>query len=234
MTWQPRWYVKALEELHAGVREIAGGKHNPRIVAYHQATGLKASTDEVPWCGAFVAWAMQQAGVAYGRARAAAARSWLEFGEPMDKPELGAIAVFWRGRKDGTAGHVGFYAGETEDGRILVLGGNQGNAVSIAAYPRERLLGYRWPNGERRAVRERLSDSRTVKAVRDAGGALTAGVGVTALEEPIREAAEAIRPLADYSSLVPYVLLLLALAFAGVKLWRIFKARQDDWREGRR
>lgn len=233
MTWQPHWYVLALQELNAGVREVAGGEHNPRIVEYHQATGLQASSDEVPWCGAFAAWVMQKAGIAYGRARAAAARSWLEFGEPLDKPELGALAIFWRGSRDGRSGHVGFYAGETET-HVLVLGGNQGDSVSIAKYPKARLLGYRWPAGERRAVRERLGDSRTVKAVRQASGALAGGTGVVLLDQPIREAADAIEPLAGYSSLVPVVLGVVALAVAGLKLWRIYQARKDDWQEGRR
>jgi hypothetical protein len=38
--------------------------------------------------------------------------------------------------------HVGFYAG-TEGERILVLGGNQRNSVSIARYAKSRLLGVR-------------------------------------------------------------------------------------------
>lgn len=42
----------AMKEL--GVRELAGSKHNPRIIEYHKATSLKATQDEVSWCSSFV------------------------------------------------------------------------------------------------------------------------------------------------------------------------------------
>ena len=63
-------------------------------------------------------------------------------GEGLDRPERGAVAVF---RRDGgpTLGHVGFYWAKTGD-RILVLGGNQDNQVSIKGYPKADLLGHRW------------------------------------------------------------------------------------------
>jgi len=35
--------------------------------------------------------------------------------------------------------------GQDDKGRLLVLGGNQGNAVSIAPFDRSRVSGYRWP-----------------------------------------------------------------------------------------
>jgi hypothetical protein len=79
--------------------------------------------------------------------RAAAARSWLAWGRKLDKPTVGCVVVFWRGKRDGWQGHVGFYAGRAKNGDILVLGGNQSDAVSIRPYPMERLLGYRWPKG---------------------------------------------------------------------------------------
>jgi hypothetical protein len=33
---------------------------------------------------------------------------------------------------------------------VYLLGGNQGDRVSVRAYPRKRLLGYRWPAQETR------------------------------------------------------------------------------------
>jgi len=45
----------------------------------------------------------------------------------------------------GTLGHVGFYWARSGD-RILVLGGNQDNQVSIKGYPKADLLGHRWPD----------------------------------------------------------------------------------------
>ena len=40
------------------------------------------------------------------------------------------------------AGHVGFFAA-LEPGRILLLGGNQANSVTVSSYPSDRLLGVR-------------------------------------------------------------------------------------------
>ena len=38
-----------------GIREQSEpGKHNARILAYHQTTTLKATDDETPWCSSFV------------------------------------------------------------------------------------------------------------------------------------------------------------------------------------
>jgi uncharacterized protein (TIGR02594 family) len=139
----PKWYRLATEEL--GQQEIRGATHNSRIVAYQQATGLRATDDETPWCGSFVAWCLREADIPYKAARAAAARSWLSWGRRLDTPTIGCVVVFWRGKRDGWQGHVGFYAGRAKNGDILVLGGNQGDSVSIRPYPADRLLGYRWP-----------------------------------------------------------------------------------------
>lgn len=140
----PKWYQIATAEL--GEQEIRGKEDNPRIVAYQQATGLKAEDDETPWCGAFVAWCLRESGIHYNKERAASARSWLSFGRKLKNPTIGCIVVFWRGKPNGWQGHVGFYAGRDSQGRILVLGGNQDDEVSIKPHSADRLLGYRWPS----------------------------------------------------------------------------------------
>ncbi|MCB1510794.1 MAG: TIGR02594 family protein, partial [Hyphomicrobiaceae bacterium] len=43
-----------------------------------------------------------------------------------------------------SSGHVAFLLGETGTD-VILLGGNQSNRVTIAAYPKSRLLGLRWP-----------------------------------------------------------------------------------------
>jgi uncharacterized protein (TIGR02594 family) len=99
--------------------------------------------DETPWCAAFVGWCLERAGVpGTGKANA---RSYLDWGGPLMKPRPGCIVVFSRGGNQ-AQGHVGFALREMA-GRIDVLGGNQGDAVSIQRYPRDRLLGWRWPVG---------------------------------------------------------------------------------------
>ena len=137
----PEWMIVATRELAHGVKEVPGPEANPRIVDYHAATSFEATSDEVPWCSSFVNWCLQHAG--YEGTRSAAARSWLTWGEPLDDPRYGAITVLARG-KNPSLGHVGFFTGYEGD-LVQILGGNQGNAVSIAGYPSARVLAYRWP-----------------------------------------------------------------------------------------
>jgi hypothetical protein len=39
------------------------------------------------------------------------------------------------------------FRSEAVNGDLLILGGNQGDAVNIRAFPRGRVLAYRWPPG---------------------------------------------------------------------------------------
>jgi hypothetical protein len=43
-------------------------------------------------------------------------------------------------------GHVGFIVGTDARGNLMVLGGNQSNAVSIAPFAKSRATGYYWPS----------------------------------------------------------------------------------------
>jgi hypothetical protein len=66
------------------------------------------------------------------------------FGVKCPEPVISAIAVFWRGSKTGTQGHVGFVVGQ--DAKYLsTLGGNQSDAISVSRIDKARLLGCRWP-----------------------------------------------------------------------------------------
>ncbi len=136
----PPWYAIAKQEMGAGVQEVPGATHNLRIIEYHQATSLKATDDETPWCSSFVNWCMQQVGIE--GTKSAAARSWLTWGVTLDQPKEGCVVVIRRG-KSSWQGHVGFFAGITGK-HILILGGNQGNEVNLSSYSENNLLGYRW------------------------------------------------------------------------------------------
>jgi uncharacterized protein (TIGR02594 family) len=137
---QPRWLDFAWADL--GVAEIAGTRDNSRVVRYYADVGHpEVSNDEVAWCAAFLGACLERAGV--GSTRSLLARSYLDWGVPIDEPRYGAIAVLSRG-SDPTLGHVGFLVGET-GADVILLGGNQGDAVSVQAFPRSRLLGLRWP-----------------------------------------------------------------------------------------
>lgn len=133
-----------------GTKEVAGARDNPLILAMLQTDAAWPEHDEVAWCAAamnFVCklWRLP-------RTKSLRARDWLLVGEPIriqDATPGFDVAVLARGEGDqpGPAvidapGHVGFFAG-LEGTNVLVLGGNQGNQISIAAFPLVRLLGLR-------------------------------------------------------------------------------------------
>lgn len=137
----PRWFVEARK--HIGEREIPGRKHNPLILRWWIAIRAPFTDDETPWCAGFVGAMLEASGIR--STRSAWARSYLSFGNKIADPRVGCIVVFERGPR---AGHVGFVAGRDKANNLMVLGGNQGDAVNIKAFPRSRVLGYRWPSGE--------------------------------------------------------------------------------------
>jgi uncharacterized protein (TIGR02594 family) len=134
------WMAFAWSEI--GTREIVGPSNNPRILALYRDAGFpNVKHDEVAWCAAFVGAALQRS--AHAGTKSLMARSYMRWGEALTEGRLGAIAVFTRG-SDPALGHVAFYL-DGDDQRIYVLGGNQGDAVSVMAIDRSRLLGLRWP-----------------------------------------------------------------------------------------
>jgi uncharacterized protein (TIGR02594 family) len=138
---QKQAYVIASEEL--GTREIRGAQDNPRIVEYAAKVGHSwVEDDETPWCASFVGWALEESGLP--STRKLNARSYLEWGEAVDLKDAkaGDIVVFWRGSPSSWQGHVGFYVDHSA-ADVTVLGGNQSNAVTMAPYGMDRLLGVR-------------------------------------------------------------------------------------------
>jgi uncharacterized protein (TIGR02594 family) len=141
-TW-PRWAETAFRELLLDVKEIPGTEHSARVLEYHAVTGLGASNDETPWCASFVGACLKWSAFRY--TGSALARSYEGWGEPesAESPRHGAIVVLSRGQSP-TLGHVGFYVGRYGPA-IHVLGGNQGNRVSVRPYSEDRIVGFRWP-----------------------------------------------------------------------------------------
>ncbi|MBL8564732.1 MAG: TIGR02594 family protein [Hyphomicrobiaceae bacterium] len=139
---QPDWLVAAWREL--GVREVVGARDNPRILAMFRDSGHEAVVrDEVAWCAAFVGACLERGG--RRGTRSLMARSYLQWGEDARELRTGSVAVLSRGSSP-ALGHVGFVVGEADD-KVLLLGGNQGQQVSVQAFPKSRLLGVRWPVG---------------------------------------------------------------------------------------
>lgn len=138
----PFWLDKA--RLYVGLEETKGHFHHPKILTWWEKIKTPFRDDETPWCAAFVGGVLEECKIR--SSRSAAARSYLKYGIPLDRPAVGAIVIFWRGKRSGWSGHVGFVVGVDEKGNLMVLGGNQGDQVSIRPFSRSRVLGYRWPS----------------------------------------------------------------------------------------
>jgi uncharacterized protein (TIGR02594 family) len=167
------WLQLAHQEM--GVEEIDGSESNPRVMEYFATCGgTWVKDDGTPWCGAFTGYVLATSGqkIATEPLRA---RSWLAWGTPLDKPVAGCVVVLRRG-KDPQQGHVGFYVQSNKDGSsIYVLGGNQGDRVSIQRFNAANVLGYRMPAG---AANPKPEDSRTIaesNVVAGTGAATAAG-----------------------------------------------------------
>lgn len=137
---KPEWIIEA--EKHMGLAEIPGKSHNKTIQSWLRKLQAWWDDDETPWCGAFVAHCLEASGQFVPK-HWYRAKAYLEYGEKIDSPCYGCIVVF--GRTGG--GHVGFVVGHDHKGRLLVLGGNQSNRVSVAPFDVGRVLGYRIPFG---------------------------------------------------------------------------------------
>jgi uncharacterized protein (TIGR02594 family) len=122
-----------------GTKEVVGPQHNPVIINWADALGFKRvyTADEIPWCGLFVAICAKRADKDVVK-DPLWARNWAKWGTKQTVAMLGDILVFSRGG----AGHVGFYVGE--DAKAYhVLGGNQGNEVSVVRIDKSRCIGIR-------------------------------------------------------------------------------------------
>lgn len=99
---------------------------------------------DIAWCGLFVGHCMKtalpNASQPLMRMRA---RPWVRFGKPVE-PQVGALLIFWQVAKRSPFGHCGFYWAEDET-HYHVLGGNQRSRVEVQRWPKERLIGCRWP-----------------------------------------------------------------------------------------
>lgn len=132
------WLTYARAQI--GTREIKGPKHEPKILVWWKAIkrgGIK--DDETAWCAAFVGGCLEAVGIVSSRFESA--KSYLTWGRSLAEPVVGCIVVFTR---EG-GGHVGFVVGRDKAGNLLVLGGNQGDAVNIKPFALNRVSGFRWP-----------------------------------------------------------------------------------------
>lgn len=140
---EPKWLRVATPLI--GTKEYPGAQNNPLIMRWAKGLGrvlgITYTGDSVPWCGLFVAHCMQESGFTPPPI-AVRASEWGKWGSKLDRGCPGAILVFTRSG----GGHVGFYVSE-DSAYYHVLGGNQGDAVSVTKIAKNRCSAIRWPPG---------------------------------------------------------------------------------------
>jgi len=141
----PRMIAEAVATL--GVKEMAGRAQNPTITGWAKEPWARAIGldrvylfEETPWCGLWMARVAHRAGKPVVK-DPLWARNWARFGEVSPLPSLGDVLVFSR---QGGGGHIGLYVAE-DDESYLVLGGNQGDRVSVVRIAKSRCIACRRP-----------------------------------------------------------------------------------------
>ena len=181
MAIEPKWLEHA--RLHVGTKEFKGTQANPAVLEFFKAVGHdEIDDDATSWCAAFVGAMLKLSGYPLPpKATNLLARSYLKYGKVLDAPRVGCIVVFWRGNPSSWQGHVGFYISEDEK-HIYCLGGNQGNAVNITKYTKDRVLGYRWPIAVDAKELEAAgsTEMKTVRKIKET--AVVVGTGAATIE----------------------------------------------------
>jgi len=140
---------------------------NPVIMTFFKATETAPHGDITPWCAAFVNWCIARGASPAGstqfteeqlaKTTLSAASGSFRCWKDTATPQPGDLVVF---AQTGTerfvcsgTGHVGFFLGIADDGRIRVLGGNQtlsgtSGAVTVARFPKKgagslKLVGFK-------------------------------------------------------------------------------------------
>lgn len=140
----PKTIAEGLKLL--GVAEVVGKGSNKTIIGWRDELNRSGVTisgysdDDIPWCGLFAAIVAARAGKVPVDGPLWA-RNWANFGKAADAASLGDVLVFVR---PGGGGHVGFYIAEDATA-YHVLGGNQGNRVSISRIAKDRCIARRRP-----------------------------------------------------------------------------------------
>jgi uncharacterized protein (TIGR02594 family) len=141
-----------LAQRFVNMKEVAGPTSNPLVLGMLQLDDKWPKDDAVPWCSAFlnfITWLLR-----LPRSKSLAARSWLTVGQAIaiDSAMPGFDVVVLKrggGAQPGPTvikapGHVGFFAGYDRTAKtVQVLGGNQGDSVSVASFPVAQVLGVR-------------------------------------------------------------------------------------------
>lgn len=135
-----KWLEEAKKEIGVSEHTIDGSKAVDQMWRDNKMSGLVGTAKTVPWCAGFVNAMLERSGIR--STRSDSSKSYIDYGVKLSEPKYGCVVVF--SRKGG--GHVGFCVGKTKDGNLLILGGNQSDAVNIKSFSTDRVIAYRYPD----------------------------------------------------------------------------------------
>lgn len=93
------------------------------------------------WCANFMGMIEKKAGRKGTGSNMA--RSYVNYGKKVSKPQPGDIAVLSRGKR---GGHVGYFVGWAPNGKAILISGNsRGGKVSKGRYSTSRVIAWRRP-----------------------------------------------------------------------------------------
>lgn len=121
---------------HIGMHEI---KHNFVLKDWIKELNVTWLGTNPAWCGIYIAHCFNFVGMKYPK-EFYRALEWKNAGTKLNKPCYGCLAIKYR--KGG--GHVAFVVGKLNDGRLVVLGGNQSDSVCYAIYKESDFDEFRW------------------------------------------------------------------------------------------
>ena len=136
------WIIEAKK--HIGVKEVKNTNTSKEIEEWQEYllnTPVKKGhwLYGVAWCGTFVAYCLKKNNIAIPK-HWYRALDYVNAGAKLTKPCYGCVAV--KTREGG--GHVTFVVGKTKQGKLVCLGGNQGNSVCYATYDVNSFKEFRW------------------------------------------------------------------------------------------
>lgn len=144
----PPWMV--LARAFTGLRETPGPSTTPAIRNMLASLHAWWNDDGTPWCGTFLAYCMEDAGLVIPKAWYRA-KEWATWGRPVDIKDrytmegapYGAVVVL----KLATGFHVTTYVAPVRSlpGMFWGFGGNQGDMVKASAFHGAAVQAVRWP-----------------------------------------------------------------------------------------
>ncbi|WP_146106116.1 TIGR02594 family protein [Apibacter adventoris] len=117
-----------------------------KVSNYHKVIAGQNWSSKIAWCASFANWCIKET-KQYSFVNSAGSLSISTSSQfkKIDKPIFGALVVFKNYKQSNGKGcghgHVTFLFGKTKDGKLICLGGNQGDRIKLSSYNHNGITG---------------------------------------------------------------------------------------------